>query len=92
MCKYFNWYLKIIVFIGQPDAQFEVYVSAMVDPSRFWLQIVGPKATQLDCLVEEMTEYYGKQENLSLHVLSDVKKGDLVAAVFKYDNKWLVEV
>ncbi|CAH1972681.1 unnamed protein product [Acanthoscelides obtectus] len=73
---------------GQPDAQFEVYVSAMVDPSRFWLQIVGPKATELDCLVEEMTEYYSKLENCSSHILDSIKKGDLVAAVFRYDNKW----
>ncbi|KAJ8972424.1 hypothetical protein NQ317_012442 [Molorchus minor] len=69
---------------GQPDSQFEVYVSAMVDPSRFWLQIVGPKATELDCLVEEMTEYYNKPENRKLHVLENVNKGDLVAAVFQY--------
>lgn len=60
----------------------------MVDPSRFWLQIVGPKATQLDCLVEEMTEYYSKPDNCNLHLLDEVKEGDLVAAVFKYDNKW----
>ncbi|RZC39303.1 TUDOR and/or KH 1 domain containing protein [Asbolus verrucosus] len=73
---------------GQPDAQFEVYVSAMVDPSRFWLQIVGPKATELDVLVEEMTEYYRKRENREAHVLDKVNKGDLVAAVFQYDSKW----
>ncbi|XP_044272640.1 tudor and KH domain-containing protein homolog [Tribolium madens] len=73
---------------GQPDAQFEVYVSAMVDPSRFWLQIVGPKATELDVLVEEMTEYYRKQENRESHILNKVTKGDLVAAVFQYDSKW----
>ncbi|CAH1376311.1 unnamed protein product [Tenebrio molitor] len=73
---------------GQPDAQFEVYVSAMVDPSRFWLQIVGPKATELDVLVEEMTEYYRKQENRDSHVLDKVSKSDLVAAVFQYDSKW----
>ncbi|XP_018576864.1 tudor and KH domain-containing protein homolog isoform X2 [Anoplophora glabripennis] len=73
---------------GQPDAQFEVYVSAMVDPSRFWLQIVGPKATELDCLVEEMTDYYNKQENRKLHILENINEGDLVAAVFQYDNKW----
>lgn len=60
----------------------------MMDPSRFWLQIVGPKATELDCLVEEMTEYYGKQENRATHQLDNVKQGDLVAAVFQYDNKW----
>ncbi|KAJ8942111.1 hypothetical protein NQ318_000706, partial [Aromia moschata] len=73
---------------GQPDSQFEVYVSAMVDPSRFWLQIVGPKATELDCLVEEMTEYYNKPENRKMHLLDHVNKGDLVAAIFQYDNKW----
>ncbi|KAG5879378.1 hypothetical protein JTB14_032084 [Gonioctena quinquepunctata] len=73
---------------GQPDTPFEVYVSAMVDPSRFWVQIVGPKATELDCLVEEMTEYYGKQENRNMHLLQDIKKGDLVAATFRFDNKW----
>ncbi|XP_050298651.1 tudor and KH domain-containing protein homolog [Anthonomus grandis grandis] len=73
---------------GQQDSQFEVYVSAMESPSKFWLQIVGPKATQLDCLVDEMTEYYGKPENRSQHTLDDVNEGDLVAAIFKYDNKW----
>jgi tudor domain-containing protein 2 len=60
----------------------------MVDPSRFWLQIVGPKATELDVLVEEMTEYYRKQENRDSHVLDKVSKSDLVAAVFQYDSKW----
>ncbi|XP_072395955.1 tudor and KH domain-containing protein homolog [Diabrotica undecimpunctata] len=73
---------------GQPEAPFEVYISAMVDPSRFWLQIVGPKATELDCLVEEMTEYYGKIENRNMHILDEVKQGDLVAATFMYDSKW----
>lgn len=73
---------------GQPESPFEIYVSAMVDPSRFWVQIVGPKATELDCLVEEMTEYYGKIENRALHVLDEVKEGDLVAATFLYDKKW----
>lgn len=73
---------------GQPDNQFEVYVSAMESPSKFWLQIVGPKATELDCLVEEMTEYYGKPENRSQHTLYEINAGDLVAAIFQYDNKW----
>lgn len=76
------------LYTGQPESPFEVYISAMVDPSRFWVQIVGPKATELDCLVEEMTEYYSKEENRKLHVVEDVKKGDLVAAVFQYDTKW----
>ena len=60
----------------------------MVDPSRFWLQIVGPKAAELDVLVEEMTEYYRKQENRAAHGVEKVNKGDLVAAIFQYDGKW----
>ena len=60
----------------------------MVDPSRFWVQSVGPKATELDQLVEEMTEYYKGDENRQLHSLEKVDVGDLVAATFRYDNKW----
>lgn len=60
----------------------------MVDPSRFWLQIVGPKATELDVLVEQMTDYYRKKDNRDSHILQGVNKGDLVAAVFSYDDKW----
>lgn len=73
---------------GQSENQFEVYVSAMMDPSHFWVQIVGPKATELDQLVDEMTEYYGKAENRESHQLENITKGDLVAAAFQYDNKW----
>ncbi|KAL3274310.1 hypothetical protein HHI36_015713 [Cryptolaemus montrouzieri] len=74
--------------LGQQESPFEVYVSAMTDPSRFWIQIVGPKATQLDQLVEEMTEYYNSPSNQDIHALDSVSSGDLVAAIFQYDNKW----
>lgn len=70
------------------DTPFQVYVSALVDPSKFWVQIVGPKATELDRLVEDMTEFYNDYENKSLHFLNTIKKGNLVAAIFKYDKKW----
>jgi len=70
------------------ESPFEVYVSAMYDPSKFWIQRVGPKATELDQLVEEMTEYYKSSENKELHKLVSVQVGDLVAATFQYDNKW----
>ncbi|XP_017785004.1 PREDICTED: tudor and KH domain-containing protein-like [Nicrophorus vespilloides] len=73
---------------GQSDSPFEVYVSAMIDPSRFWVQIVGPKATELDVLVENMTEYYKIPNNRDGHIRETVSKGDLVAATFQYDNKW----
>ncbi|KAH9642158.1 hypothetical protein HF086_006567 [Spodoptera exigua] len=53
-------------------APIEVYVSAVSSPSRFWVQFVGPQVTQLDSLVEEMTEYYGKKENRENHAVADV--------------------
>lgn len=70
------------------DGQIEVYVSAVDDPSKFWVQIVGPKATELDQLVDQMTEYYSKEENASLHELTDISIGEIVAAKFEFDNKW----
>lgn len=66
----------------------EVYVSAAVNPSQFWLQIVGPNANELDQLVEEMTDYYSKQENKELHKLEEPNIGEIVAAVFSFDFKW----
>lgn len=60
----------------------------MVDPSRFWLQIVGPKATELDQLVEEMTVYYNNEFNKELHQLNSVGPGDIVASTFNFDKKW----
>lgn len=66
----------------------EVYVSAAVNPSQFWLQIVGPNANELDQLVEEMTDYYSKPENTELHVLQEPAIGEIVAAVFSFDFKW----
>lgn len=35
---------------GQVDGQIEVYVSAVEDPSKFWVQIVGPKVRKLQPL------------------------------------------
>lgn len=79
---------KLTTNLTGGDGQMEVYVSAVVDPSQFWLQIVGPKANELDQLVEEMTDYYSKQENQEAHAISDPCIGDIVAAVFMNDGKW----
>ncbi|XP_066258334.1 tudor and KH domain-containing protein homolog [Euwallacea similis] len=79
---------QISTISGQQDNQFEIYVSAIENPSKFWVQIVGPKATELDCLVVEMTDYYKKCENKNNHTLLEVNVGDLVAAMFQYDEKW----
>ncbi|KAF9788867.1 hypothetical protein SFRURICE_018443 [Spodoptera frugiperda] len=74
--------------IENRGAPIEVFVSAVSSPSRFWVQFVGPQVTQLDLLVEEMTEYYGKKENRENHALSHVSVGQVVAAVFRHDGRW----
>ncbi|KAJ0174791.1 hypothetical protein K1T71_009899 [Dendrolimus kikuchii] len=69
-------------------ASIEVYVSAVSSPSRFWVQFVGPQVTQLDELVDHMTEYYGNKDNRAAHALSHVSVGQVVAAVFRHDGRW----
>lgn len=70
------------------DGQLEVYVSAIASPARFWLQLVGPQSSDLDNLVQTMTEYYSKTENQELHKIREPYLGQIVAAMFKYDSKW----
>ncbi|XP_063365712.1 tudor and KH domain-containing protein homolog isoform X2 [Cydia amplana] len=66
----------------------EVYVSAVSSPARFWVQFVGPQVSQLDELVEHMTEYYGDKANREAHALTSVSVGQVVAAVFRHDGRW----
>lgn len=66
----------------------EVYVSAVASPSRFWVQICGPQTTELDFLVDAMTEYYNQKENQELHAIREPYLGQIVAAMYLADNKW----
>uniref|UniRef100_A0A1B0C1N4 Tudor domain-containing protein n=1 Tax=Glossina palpalis gambiensis TaxID=67801 RepID=A0A1B0C1N4_9MUSC len=66
----------------------EVYVSAIATPEKFWVQIIGPKTKQLDDLVNNMTEYYSSKENRNMHKIEEPYLGQIVATVFKHDNKW----
>ncbi|KAL9706390.1 hypothetical protein quinque_009908 [Culex quinquefasciatus] len=70
------------------SGQLEVFVSAVVSPSRFYLQLVGPQSTELDILVETMTEYYNQQDNRDLHQIRKPYLGQIVAAEFNADGKW----
>ena len=70
------------------EGQLEVFVSAVVSPSRFWVQLVGPQSTELDFLVDAMTEYYNNKENQELHQIREPYLGQIVAAMFFSDNKW----
>ena len=70
------------------DGQLEVFVSAVNSPSRFWVQLVGPQSTELDFLVDAMTEYYNMKENQELHQIREPYLGQIVAAMYFTDNKW----
>jgi tudor domain-containing protein 2 len=70
------------------DGQLEVFVSAANSPSRFWVQLVGQQSTELDFLVDAMTEYYNSKENQELHQIREPYLGQIVAAMFYTDNKW----
>ncbi|XP_043641003.1 tudor and KH domain-containing protein homolog [Drosophila teissieri] len=66
----------------------EVYVSAVASPTKFWVQLIGPQSKKLDSMVQEMTTYYSSAENRAKHVLTAPYVGQIVAAVFKFDEKW----
>nr|XP_040239902.1 tudor and KH domain-containing protein homolog [Anopheles coluzzii]XP_040239903.1 tudor and KH domain-containing protein homolog [Anopheles coluzzii] len=68
--------------------QMEVFVSTIVSPSKFYVQLVGPQSTELDLLVLSMTEYYNQNQNRELHRLRKPYLGQIVAAEFNADNKW----
>lgn len=70
------------------DGQLEVFVSAVHSPSRFWVQLVGPQSTELDFLVDAMTEYYSSKENREIHEIREPYLGQIVAAMLLADNKW----
>lgn len=70
------------------EGQLEVFVSAVNSPSRFWVQLVGPQSSELDFLVDAMTEYYNLKENKELHQIREPYLGQIVAAMLYNDNKW----
>lgn len=70
------------------SSQLEVFVSAVVSPSRFYLQLVGPQSSELDILVDAMTQYYNQQESRDLHRIRKPYLGQIVAAEFNADGKW----
>lgn len=54
----------------------------------FWVQLCGPQSTELDFLVDAMTEYYNIKDNQELHQIREPYLGQIVAANFLTDNKW----
>ena len=60
--------------------------------SSFWIQICGPQNSELDFLVDGMTEYYNQKENQQLHAIREPYLGQIVAALLLTDNKWYVVI
>lgn len=76
-----------LVPTGQ-DQFLEVFVSSAKSPDQFWVQPTGVKATELDKLVEEMTDFYTDSENINEYRPDKVELSDILAAPFTYDNCW----
>ncbi|KAF6212836.1 hypothetical protein GE061_010545 [Apolygus lucorum] len=78
-------YERLIATTGDNTSQ--VYVSAVASPVHFWVQVITPRAADLDLLVEEMTEYYNKEENREPIDIDKITKGQIVACLMT-DTKW----
>lgn len=59
-------------------------MSAMENPSQFWVQVIGPGITALDKLVSEMTAYYNEEESHELHALKNVGISETVSYVLLF--------
>ncbi|KAK1194799.1 TDRKH protein, partial [Pygoscelis papua] len=73
-------------FSFHADEHLEVYVSAVENPSHFWIQIIGHRSLQLDKLTAEMRQYY--QSSGRAAELSTVRAGDIVAAPYVDSSDW----
>jgi len=74
--------------VDKSAKEIEIYVSAVVSPSKFYIQILGSQTSELDLLVDAMTEYYSSEENQARHVITKPQLGQLVAAKFEGDDRW----
>lgn len=69
------------------DGMVHVYVSQVDSPSRFWVQLFGPKSTALDKLSNDMSEYY--ETNCRKEKVTLLRLGDIVASPFTtHDQTW----
>lgn len=75
--------------ISETNESFEVFVSAVVDPSKFYIQIIGTQLDELDLLTASLTEYYSNSENQKKHGITKPEIGQLVAASFDNDDRYL---
>lgn len=85
----FMKYLNDFPVASLPDEKnyFQVFVSALLSPDHFWIQVVSTESVKLDVLTKELTEYYGKLEQTEQR-LQQGKVGDICVAPFEFDNQW----
>uniref|UniRef100_A0A8D8Q077 Tudor and KH domain-containing protein n=1 Tax=Cacopsylla melanoneura TaxID=428564 RepID=A0A8D8Q077_9HEMI len=70
------------------DGSLTVFMSAVTNPDRFWVQIMNDRAVELDQLVETMTEYYNQKPNQETHRLTEITPGQIVSVLFHVDQRW----
>lgn len=51
-----------------------------------FFQVIGPRAVDLDHLVEEMTEFYRTEENRELHAIKEVQNGEILFVNTAHSN------
>ena len=68
----------------------QVMVSAVINPSEFYVQLAGPLAARLDQLMDKTTDFYEIKENRENMKVKpeDVKAGDIVVAPYQHDEHW----
>lgn len=74
--------------LTRTDGQIEVFVSTVNSPSQFYIQIAGTQSTELDFLVDAMTEYYSSKTNQEIHSIREPYLGQICAAMLLTDNRW----
>jgi len=67
---------------------FNVVVSAIASPSKFWLQLVGESSIELEKLMTSLSNFYGNYINRKENRINKPKTGEIVAAFLPRNKKW----
>ncbi|EFX89622.1 hypothetical protein DAPPUDRAFT_310414 [Daphnia pulex] len=70
------------------DGFCEVMVSVVESPSKFFVQKGGTLSKELDCLIDDLTEFYSNEDNRLQYAVQKYEMGDLVATLIPDDNCW----
>ncbi|CAG2107582.1 unnamed protein product [Medioppia subpectinata] len=70
------------------DQLIEVFVSSIKSPDKFYVQLAGPGAQELDHFMEEVTDFYENQDNRICFKPLSVKVGDVMAVPYHADEHW----